>query len=179
MVTIILLNGTSSAGKSSIAYKIQEFGDLPYLHVKMDTFLRMAAHDHIRRRETSNLIIKGFHNSLAGLSVAGNCLVIDHVFQEQEWFLNCLKALKDLRVYFIGVHCDLETLKQREINRGDRSIGTAEYQYERVHTKTTYDFEVDTANATAETCAQAILKYVTETAHPLAWEKLLAENNIE
>src|SRR5258708_20337366 len=38
---IIFLNGTSSAGKTSIARLLQEQLPAPYLHIALDTFLNM------------------------------------------------------------------------------------------------------------------------------------------
>jgi chloramphenicol 3-O phosphotransferase len=38
---IILLNGTSSSGKSSVARALQEVLSEPYLHLGIDTFIAM------------------------------------------------------------------------------------------------------------------------------------------
>ena len=42
MVRVIYLNGTSSAGKSSIARALQERTDELYLHVQLDVFMQMV-----------------------------------------------------------------------------------------------------------------------------------------
>ena len=44
-----------------------------------------------------------------------------------------VSALDGLRVVFVGVCCPLDVLESREKERGDRQIGTARYQYDRVY----------------------------------------------
>lgn len=41
MPKIVLLNGTSSAGKSTLAKALQDVAREPFLHVEMDSFLSM------------------------------------------------------------------------------------------------------------------------------------------
>lgn len=41
MATIVILNGNSSAGKSTIAKALQQITVAPFLHVSMDSFLDM------------------------------------------------------------------------------------------------------------------------------------------
>ena len=41
---VILLNGTSSAGKSTLAKQLQEILPQPYLHTGIDHFLAAALH---------------------------------------------------------------------------------------------------------------------------------------
>jgi chloramphenicol 3-O phosphotransferase len=54
------------------------------------------------------------------------------------------------------VHAPLNVLEERERQRGDRLIGLARWQYDRVHEGMTYDLEVDTASVSALECAELI-----------------------
>jgi chloramphenicol 3-O phosphotransferase len=56
----------------------------------------------------------------------------------------------------VGVFAPLEILEARERQRGDRTVGLARWQYDRVHKGIAYDLEIDTATATAEECAALI-----------------------
>ncbi|MET1028591.1 MAG: hypothetical protein ABWY00_15595 [Dongiaceae bacterium] len=47
-------------------------------------------------------------------------------------------------------------LEERERLRGDRMIGLARWQYERVHLGMAYDLEVDATKASAVDCARLI-----------------------
>ncbi|HEY1933129.1 MAG TPA: hypothetical protein VGG99_14035 [Acetobacteraceae bacterium] len=50
----------------------------------------------------------------------------------------------------------MDALEARERQRGDRSIGLARRQYDRVHKGMRYDLEVDTGTASALACAELI-----------------------
>ncbi|MGK4568060.1 chloramphenicol phosphotransferase CPT family protein [Flavobacterium sp. 3HN19-14] len=171
MQIIIFLNGTSSAGKSSIAEKLRESSGHPYLHVKLDTFLRMVKSDYFYDDEVVEAIVQGFHNSLYGLAAAKNSIIIDHVFQGEEWLPACIAALAEFRVYFFGIHCELETLMKREAERGNRLIGTAAFQYDIVHRDAIYDLLIDTDANDVETCARVISDFIDKTPDPAGWIK--------
>jgi len=65
----------------------------------------------------------------------------------------------DRPVCFVGVHCPLEELEQRERARDDRPIGQARAQLAYVHRQETYDVEVDTHAGKA---AESIVRRVRE-----------------
>lgn len=71
-------------------------------------------------------------------------LVVDHVIENELWLRECVQSLTGYDVFFVGVKCPLEELERRELARGDRQIGFARWQYERVHRFGAYDFEIDT-----------------------------------
>jgi len=90
-VTIILLNGTSSAGKTSIAKALQQIMEAPYLHVPVDSFGAMApGPDKLGEpgsclwQSVFNRMLSGFHHSLAALAAAGSNLIVDHVLVQGE-----------------------------------------------------------------------------------------------
>lgn len=56
----------------------------------------------------------------------------------------------------MGVHAPLDLLEARELQRGDRMIGLARWQYGRTHAGMTYDLEVDTSRAAPVECAGLI-----------------------
>jgi len=86
---------------------------------------------------------------------------IDDVFlggaaSQQRWRV----ALGDVSHRFVAVHCARDVLLEREQARGDRHIGSAAGQFDRVHDGVDYDFEVDTTNASTAECAAAIASYL-------------------
>ena len=50
----------------------------------------------------------------------------------------------------------LDVLEARERERGDRLIGLARWQYDRVHHGKRYDLELDTSKATPMECAETM-----------------------
>jgi len=163
---IILLNGVSSSGKSSIAKILQAKLETPYLHACIDAFEEMMpprseSEWGVKWQPAFDKMISGFHHSLAALAQSGNNLIVDHVLLERDeprsWVPECLTLLAPYDVILVGVRCPLEVLEQREKERGDRPSGLARWQFERMHLEIVYDFEVDTGAHTPEQCAMQII----------------------
>jgi chloramphenicol 3-O-phosphotransferase len=179
---IIFLNGVSSSGKTSIARVLQHALPAPYLHVQLDSFEEMLPD---RYEEGGAFawpilfprLLSGFHHSIAALAGAGHNVIVDHVTVSREgWhssLLECAYLLMPFRAYLVAVHCPLPELQRREQERGDRFVGTAVRQFERVHRYRTYDLEVDTSTADADACAQQIMTYI-EGHEPAAFAQLRA-----
>ena len=151
---IIVLNGTSSAGKTTIAKLLQdslyEKGLGVYLYISIDGFqdsLPKGVKD-----QPENLvkelpqIVYAYSSVITSACVSGVNIIADMVFTEINWTHDFLYKAKELNTLYVGVKCSLEKTIQREIVRGDRVIGLAEYQYERVHRDIDYDLVVDTTN---------------------------------
>lgn len=197
---IILLNGTSSAGKSTLAATLQKALDKPYLNLSIDEYLDRFT-DHISafrkigqsvfpRRSASakfpveNLkppergpgivyqMVPRFHQSIAAKANAGQRVIVDHILLERKWLEECVKLFEGIEVIFVGVHCSLEELKRRERKRGDRVIGLARSQYKKVHIYGVYDIEVDTTVLSPEACAAKIIGYLKSDETPTAFEQL-------
>lgn len=156
---VILLNGTSSAGKSSIAEELLATLDGAWFHLAIDRFHRVRA----RRDWTDETFlpvfqrtVRGFHRAVAGMASAGNDVVVDHVLGERWRLADCLTAFAGYPVLFVGVRCSLPELERRERERGNRTIGRAAVQYPLVHQHGVYDVEVDTERHTPAECAALI-----------------------
>jgi len=171
--TILLLNGASSSGKTSLVRALQTELPAPYLDAGLDRFLWMLPGRYLRRPlwddvlglateagQTGRHLVLGMHRAIAALSRAGNCVVADHVLVEPEWVMDCATVLADLPAWLIGVRCPLPVLLERERSRGDRTLGQAAAQHERVHAHNVYDFEVDTSAMNPEEGALAIRQAV-------------------
>ena len=178
--TIILLNGISSAGKTSISRVLQHMMSEPYLQVSIDAFEDMLPERHQEGQlfAWENLfpkLLTGYHRSIVALAAAGSNLIVDHVtVYRKGWastLADCMAVLEPFPVYFVGVHCSLEEAKRREQARGDRFPGTAERQFPRVHRHNLYDLEVDTTYTGPEACAEQIRTFVGSHA-PAAFARL-------
>jgi chloramphenicol 3-O phosphotransferase len=65
-----------------------------------------------------------------------------------------LLGLFDLRM--VGLFASLAVLEARERARGDRQIGLARWQFDRVHQGIVYDLELDTTAMLPRACAERI-----------------------
>ena len=176
MATIVLLNGVGSAGKSSIAKALQTITAEPFLHVAMDTFFEMMPArywDHpdgvtfetiqqdgkpsvvIRSGPVADRILRGMRRSIAAMAREGNNQIVDDVLIGDEMG-EYETLLRDFTFRTVGVFAPLDVLEARERDRGNRLIGLARWQYDRVHHGKRYDLEVDTSKTTAIECAERI-----------------------
>lgn len=185
---VILLNGTSSSGKTTIANALQEKLSEPYVYVSIDNYFSRYAEkilDPTSQEDAAALaglipdVISDFHRSVASLAQSGNNILVDHVLQEKEWLQECVKSWKGLEVIFVGIKCPLEVVEQREKERGDREIGTARYQFQRVHIHDLYDIEVDTSIFSADECMTSIVELINHKPTKFAFQELYARFMID
>lgn len=161
---VVLLNGTSSSGKSSIARELLAvLGGDPYFHLAVDAVNAMRARNEIADGRLDDVLRRtrlGFHRAVAGMAAGGNDLVVDHVLSEPWRLDDLLDVLDGLDVFLVGVRCPLPELERREAARGDRPPGLAAHQYAAVHAHGVYDVEVDSGSATPAECAALITAHV-------------------
>jgi chloramphenicol 3-O phosphotransferase len=192
--TLIILNGTSSSGKSSILTHLQRlltdaktpaWHDGPWLNAGIDKFIFMLPGSYLNRPLWDEVLGKadhagaqghrlfsGMHHALAALARQGNHLLVDHVLVEPRWVDECARLFADLPAYLIGIHCPLDVLEARERDRKDRTLGQARLQFDRVHQHGVYDLEIDSSTAPADACAATIANFVAAGAPPWAFRHL-------
>lgn len=198
---IILLNGASSAGKTSILLALQQVLDTPHLDAGIDKFLWMLPKRYLdvplwhgvfeytwreqgNTKEPSiqagplgNRLMSGMHQAIAALSQAGNNVIADHVLIERQWIQECADLFADLPAMFVGVHCPLEVLEQRERERGDRTLGQARAYFRKVHAHGIYDLHVDTSRSSPVECALQIKQRLQDGIPPRAFKMLRERMN--
>lgn len=177
---IVLLNGVSSSGKSSIARRLLTDLDRPFFHMSVDMFGAMRSESHIHELDAGDLaeVLRrtraGFHRAVAGMARAGNDIVMDHVLSEPWRLADCLAVTTGIDVVFVGIHCPPEELRRREHQRADRPIGTAAGQLDWVHAHEIYDLEVDTGTTSVEQCSAEIKAFLELPASNRAFDRLRA-----
>jgi len=196
-VKIIFLNGSSSAGKSSIAKTLQEMFHEPYLHLSIDTFWGMLPKRYfgqhppadqgfylIRSTDASNnpitrikkgaigkKVCAGMLHAIAAFAQQGNNLIIDDILLSQDDLRKYVQLLKNFTVLFVGVHAPLEIIEQRERERGNRILGLARGMVDIVHANKIYDLEIDTSELKPQESAQKIKEFLTNNPNPQAFKK--------
>lgn len=183
--TIILLNGASSSGKTSILNALQAQLPEPYLNAGIDKFIWMLPERYLERPLWDDVLglateaglmghrlFSAMHQALAVLSQAGLNVVADHVLVEPAWVAQCVELLADLPAYLVGVRCPLEVLIERERARKNRTLGQAAAQYPLVHANCIYDVEVDTSQYSPEQCAELIRQRIEDGSGPQALKLL-------
>jgi chloramphenicol 3-O phosphotransferase len=183
---VIVLNGTSSAGKSTLIRALQGRLDGAWLGIGIDTVVfalpkayldlplwaevfryvpaepGSAAPFRIITGELGHRMVDGMHRMVASLADAGLSVIVDHVLLEPGWLPDLATRLAAHEVLFVGVRCPLEVVVRREAERKDRTIGQAAAQFDVVHLAGGYDLEVDTSIQTPDEAAATIVGALIE-----------------
>lgn len=178
---IILLNGASSAGKSTLARALQAQLDVPFWHWSIDHLIASGTlpRDRLASGEFDWKAMRpaffdGFHRGLPVLAAAGNDLIVEHIVETAEWMRLLVALLAPLDVFYVGVRCPLPELERRELERGDRRVGSARVDEASTHGFGEYDVEVDAASAPPEQLAADVLRAWRARPHPGAFARMAA-----
>ncbi|MFC6591401.1 chloramphenicol phosphotransferase CPT family protein [Deinococcus lacus] len=146
--SLILLNGASCAGKSTLCRALQTALPEPFLFFSMDFFLfgQVLPRDEAGKLRDYQLIrpqvFQGFYNCLPALLDAGNNLVVETILENAEQTGQLQAAVRGYEVFWVGIQCPVSELERREQARGDRRVGDARRDAETVHTFVSYDLEL-------------------------------------
>ncbi|HEU0237550.1 MAG TPA: AAA family ATPase [Candidatus Limnocylindrales bacterium] len=181
---IILLNGTSSSGKTSLVRALQDRLPDPWLELGIDRFVFALPRRYLNQPGWSDVfryirkdgsadgpftiepgplgrrLVGGMHRTAAALAEVGIDVIVDHVLLERAWLDECRRLWAPFPVLFVGVRCPLEVVLRRERERNDRTIGQAEAQFGVVHQWGGYDVEIDTSIVPAAEAAEAVASAV-------------------
>ncbi|MDP3760139.1 MAG: AAA family ATPase [Ramlibacter sp.] len=177
---IVVLNGPSSAGKSSLARALQECAPDPFLHVQLDVFRDMEPPGYFRKGqpEVSALrlaaLCRAMNATCAEYARHGQNVLLDHALPAQGWRY-LAEDLDSFAVLLVGVRCSLEKLEARERSRGDRPIGLAASQVLEIHAGRSYDFEVDTTARSVGDCAAAVGEWLAGLPRPTAFPEVVRQ----
>ena len=170
---VIVLQGPSSAGKSTLAKALQSSLDDYWWALEADDITRMQpiwrpegafwnptieerphpSWDHDTRLARW---LDGYFGCLATIAKSGSNVIAVGGWLQTSWLVQWADSLIGIDALCIGVYCPLEELERREIHRGDRGIGYARSHYDIVHTHAPYDVAVDSRAMTPEEMAARI-----------------------
>ena len=169
---VVVLNGASSAGKTTLATAFREeralAGDF-WLVTGIDDFLAKlpsvwmsAGHDRgafaddgVRFETTAEgvavsvgglgrQLLRAYQASVRSAALVGLNVIVDEVVIDRTSWEDWATALRGLDVVWVGVRCSAEVVEERSKIRGDRYRGLARAQTATVHRYPTYAFEIDT-----------------------------------
>ena len=160
---VILLNGPSSAGKSSIAKVLRQLlfdSGTDAVVLSLDDYLQMSANEPIWEDDVfANM--PHMCKDIAKALQDGKTVIIDHVITSPRIYHTLLEAITGFQMKTVLISCALETLRRREIERGDRSAGSAEASLQYLYPKTNYDLYVDSSEADPGALAEVILSFLS------------------
>ena len=170
---VIVLNGGSSSGKTSITRALQELLPGIWLTFGVDTFIEAlpgrgnSPRAGITFQQDGTITFSAEHRALernwytglSSMAKAGAPMILDEVLLSGGAGQEHLRStFSDLDVMWVGVHCDPDVAAAREAQRADRVEGMARQQALSVHSGVVYDIEVNTTNRSSEDCAHDITR---------------------
>ncbi|MCS5723409.1 chloramphenicol phosphotransferase CPT family protein [Herbiconiux sp. CPCC 203407] len=174
---VVVLNGGSSSGTSTLARALQELLPGIWLTFGVDTFI-----DALPGRGDSPrsgigydaggavLLSDGFtrledawYSGLSAMARSGADLILDEALLSGATGQQRLRSAFGAKALtWVGVHCDPEVAAAREAARGDRIPGMARQQASRVHLGVAYDLEVDTTSRSPQNVARSVADFLEE-----------------
>jgi chloramphenicol 3-O phosphotransferase len=175
---VIVLNGGSSSGKSTIARALQEVLPGQWLTFGVDVLIEalpgrgtdprsglvLEPDGTVTVRPAFRAVEDIWYAGLAVMARRGALLILDEALLSGGAGQRRLRARLDgLDVLWAGVRCDPLVAAAREAARPDRVPGMAVKQAAAVHAGVAYDVEVDTTGRSAAACARQIAGHVRGT----------------
>lgn len=186
---LIVLNGTSSAGKTMLAAALQARWSTPLQVSGIDTFLALQPESMfappgsktptegftfcaveveglpawtVRPGPAGEALLRAVHAYWAACAAEGIAQVVDHVMLSEAMALDLKDRLAAYDPLFVGVRCPLDVVDQRERDRGDRLVGQGRGIGASVHDFLAYDVEVDTSVMGPDEAADLVLAAARE-----------------
>lgn len=169
---VVILNGTSSAGKTTLVTEFlarRHADGACWLTTGIDDFIatlptpwhRIPGFDgpfsaegfrlepvgdrmEVRGGDVWQRMLAAYRRTVAAWAREGFDVVVDEVVLEEGAVADWREVLRGLDTVWVAVHCDVEVATERERLRGDRFRGLVLGQIEVVHRFVTYDLELDT-----------------------------------
>ena len=202
MSKVIILNGCSSSGKTTVAQKLQQVLPEPFQHIALDQFrdgMPMAMRGlnapagsrgadginvvpvskngeqmtEIRFGDHGERVLAAMRRCVAVFAQAGLNVIVDDLLFEPSYLDDYASVLDSTSTWLIGVHCSRAEVMRREEGRLGRFPGTATAHFETVHEHGyVYDLNVNTDTAPPREVAQLIAHRIQ--APPQAFKAMLS-----
>ncbi|MDJ0977365.1 MAG: AAA family ATPase [Erythrobacter sp.] len=174
---VIILNGVSSAGKTTLARQIQKSAEETWLHIAMDAFIATLPEGReferdwfpivelvrgakrlpcITTERSGAALLEEMRHLVARLAKRGFNVVVDEV-ADRETIEDYRSKLRSVPSLVVKVDAPLDILNRRERDRGDRIIGLAQEQQARLHKDIDYNLEIETHEQAPEALASKVL----------------------
>lgn len=190
--TVIVLNGPSGSGKSSIQREFQHLM-MPNLWVKVgidnlfDSVMPDITSDNLSFWQSSNPIrwventtdrnkpiitlftgqegekvAYAMNSAIASYAETGCNVIVDYIAYKQSWFADLQYKLRGTPTYYVAVKLPLATLEKREAARATSPQGHGRSHYNTVYGDKEYDLTLDTEKYTAPTLAKQLQHFLKQ-----------------
>ena len=160
---IIIMNGTSSAGKSSAAIYIRDNIDDSFLHFQWDDFLKALPDNKKATDEDKKKLPALFQKAANEYLSNDQSLILDIVCVPGKTFEELVDTFSEYDPLTVRIRATPDILNEREKERGDRHIGLANEQHRIMYEggekekHPEYGLELDSSQLSPEQLARAII----------------------
>lgn len=111
---------------------------------------------------TAGRVSRALHRAAAAFADQGFDLIVDGIlpYGRPDDLADALAIFRCYRLCYVGVHCELDVLEERERSRAGQTVGLARKQHADLHAGQAYDVVVDTTASRAEDVAVRICEYL-------------------
>lgn len=180
---VILLNGASSSGKSTLARALQKALPQPYFNYSSDLLVDGGILPDVDRTTPDTAyswnairpkFFQAFHRTIPAFAGSGNRLIVEHVVEFDQWLRELVELLSEYKVLYVGVICPIPEIESRELRRGNRYIGEGRSHIEDgIHTWSGYDLTIDThAQSIEENVAHVLAVLPSFNVHESVFRRL-------
>jgi chloramphenicol 3-O phosphotransferase len=173
---LIVLNGASSAGKTSTAQALLELLGTQCAITGLDDILERTqpfgpegggALGAIRRSiqitwfqftDGRLRLFKQLHREVAALAQAGRDVIVETALMDPRALRDAAECFSPLGGLFVGMKPPLVVSEQWEAARADRPRGQARKHYDLIHGHGVYDLVLDPSTMTSRECAVVIMR---------------------
>jgi len=194
---LIVLNGGSSSGKTSVARAFQELVPECWMHLGIDVFwygIPQSQLDLAQVRpeyytwdvvEADGLpwlsltpgplldkAMRARYLAIRAFLEEGINVVTDDLIWKRDWLVDFLRIFEGYQVWLVGIHVSDDEGTRRESERDLRVAGSNRGSARAAHTDAEYDFELDTTGIPVPTLARKLLDWFRSCPHPEAFDRL-------
>ncbi|KAA1248775.1 hypothetical protein F0Q45_18830 [Mycobacterium simiae] len=195
---LIILNGGSSAGKTSLALAFQDLADECWMHLGIDLFWMAQPPEQLDLARVrpeyytwdsvvdddglewftvhpgpllDRAMYARYHAIRTYLDNGMN-VIADDVIWKREWLIDALQIFQGYAVWMVGVHVSDEEGARREQERGNRYPGWNRGSARAAHADAEYDFELDTTATPVPALARQLYQRYQSCREPTAFNRL-------
>lgn len=195
---LIVLNGGSSAGKSSVALEFQELASECWMHLGIDAFWGALPHSQLDLQQVrpeyytwdltvdadglewlgvtpGPILEKAMHARYLALRAfldEGLNVISDDLIWTREWLVDLLSIFDGYEVWLVGLHVSDEEGARRERERGGRIDGANRGSAVAAHADMEYDFELNTTGVAPQVLAREVYEKYQALPRPTAFNRL-------
>jgi chloramphenicol 3-O phosphotransferase len=187
---LIVLNGASSSGKTSIANELIAMLGTECVYTGFDEILervqpigteglgivnrlsRAIRILHFNATDGRFNLFKRLHREIVAHCTSKRSVIVETSMMDRRILLDAAEQFAPLDGFFVGVKPPVSVSMQWESQRGDRPAGQAQLHYDRIHAHGIYDLEIDPSQMTPGQCAALILEEHAKS-RPRAFHKIL------